>query len=669
MTKRFPAALLFALAVAGAPAATQTQTQAPARDTRATTAPPTGTAELSVFVSADEPQGQPLRRVSVTIQAGELDVPHIGVTGDDGRVVFRDLAAGNYLLTAFRPGYVRTFYGSALPGRGPGVAVTVLDGQRVSGIRIRMLRGGVITGVVRGASGRPAPYQQVQAIMVRSGAGEKRAINLEGSLGMVSTDDRGVYRIFGLAPGDYLVSVPSSGLFTQDMRQMTAAELQWADKVAAAAGPALSPSPAVGPAPAGGSTVAYSPVYYPGTTVAADAAVITLGPNEERAGVDFGLQLVPTAQVKGRVVDLDGRPQGGLSVSLKPTRPDGLDLFASLLNDTSRTNPDGTFTLQGVKPGSYTLSARATPRTGADAAAPPDPAAAARQAVAAMMGGGAGLTHWAAEDVAVQGRDITDVTLTLRPGMTVTGKIVYEATTKTPPTDLSRTSLSLISAPAGTALTDLASSILGGGGSTPAKIAPDGTFTIAGVAPGRYRLNTPFGMIPLPMMNAMTGGWTLKSVMAGGRDIADAPVDIKAGADVSGVVVTFTDQPTELSGTVFDAAGRVTPNFPIVVFSTDRGYWTLGSRRVQTARPASDGKFKVTGLPAGDYFVCAVTAVDRTEVYDPAFLDQLVPVSFKISLADGEKKAQDLRLGGGQGTDAVSIYLPIDLLIYSRGRQ
>jgi hypothetical protein len=98
---------------------------------------------------------------------------------------------------------------------------------------------------------------------------------------------------------------------------------------------------------------------------------------------------------------------------------------------------------------------------------------------------------------------------------------------------------------------------------------------------------------------------------------------------------------------VFDGAGRVTPNFPIIVFSTDRSYWTLGSRRVQQARPASDGKFKVTGLPAGEYFVCAVTAVERTEVYDPAFLEQLVGVSFKITIADGEKKTQDLKLGGG----------------------
>jgi hypothetical protein len=135
--------------------------------------------------------------------------------------------------------------------------------------------------------------------------------------------------------------------------------------------------------------------------------------------------------------------------------------------------------------------------------------------------------------------------------------------------------------------------------------------------------------------------------MAGGKDIADAPIDMKAGNNVSGVVATFTDHPAELSGTVYDGANRVTPNFPIVVFATDKAYWTLGSRRVQTARPASDGKFKVAGLPSGEYYVCAVTAVDRTEVYDPAFLEQLVAVSFKITVADGEKKTQDLRLGGG----------------------
>ena len=62
-----------------------------------------------------------------------------------------------------------------------------------------------------------------------------------------------------------------------------------------------------------------------------------------------------------------------------------------------------------------------------------------------------------------------------------------------------------------------------------------------------------------PLLGMMNGGWTLNSVIASGRDIADAPIEIRAGVDVSGVVVTFTDHPSELSGTVLDAAGRATP--------------------------------------------------------------------------------------------------------------
>jgi hypothetical protein len=84
-----------------------------------------------------------------------------------------------------------------------------------------------------------------------------------------------------------------------------------------------------------------------------------------------------------------------------------------------------------------------------------------------------------------------------------------------------------------------------------------------------------------------------------------------------------------------------------MVFSTERAYWTPGSRRVQQARPASDGRYRLAGLPAGEYFVCALTDLDRSQLYDPAFLESLVSGSFKITLADGEKKTQDLKLASG----------------------
>jgi len=139
----------------------------------------------------------------------------------------------------------------------------------------------------------------------------------------------------------------------------------------------------------------------------------------------------------------------------------------------------------------------------------------------------------------------------------------------------------------------------------------------------------------------------LKSIALNGRDIADLPLEIKPGENITGLVVTLTDRPTEISGTILDQAGRATSTFPIVVFSTDRTYWVAGSRRVQQGRPSSDGKYLIAGLPAGEYYVCAVTDLESTSLADPSFLEQLISGSFKITLGEGEKKTQDLKLAGG----------------------
>jgi hypothetical protein len=142
--------------------------------------------------------------------------------------------------------------------------------------------------------------------------------------------------------------------------------------------------------------------------------------------------------------------------------------------------------------------------------------------------------------------------------------------------------------------------------------------------------------------------WTLKSVRVGtGPDIADTPIEIEAGRDLSGLVVTLTDRPTVLSGTVFNRDGRPTSAFPIVIFSTNPAHWFPGLRRVQQVRAANDGTYRLAGLPAGDYYVGAVTTLDLEDLLDPAFLQQIVPIAFKLTLVEGETRQQDLKLGGG----------------------
>jgi hypothetical protein len=71
--------------------------------------------------------------------------------------------------------------------------------------------------------------------------------------------------------------------------------------------------------------------------------------------------------------------------------------------------------------------------------------------------------------------------------------------------------------------------------------------------------------------------------------------------------------------------------------------WT-GSRRLRPpVRPASDGRYRIAPLPAGVY-VAALTDLDPEDLYDPAFLEQVAASSLTVTLAEGEKRVQDLRL-------------------------
>jgi hypothetical protein len=171
----------------------------------------------------------------------------------------------------------------------------------------------------------------------------------------------------------------------------------------------------------------------------------------------------------------------------------------------------------------------------------------------------------------------------------------------------------------------------------PGTVAPDGTFTIEGIVPGAYRVGA----------NIAVAGWTPKSAMLGGKDAFDVPIEIRAGADVSGLVVTMANKLGEIAGKLVDGKGDPAPRFYVQVFPTDASMWLPGARRVKNVRASSDGSFSIPALPAGEYYLCALTEYDPSTASDPSFLAPLVASSVKVTLADGEKKVQILKLAGG----------------------
>jgi len=226
----------------------------------------------------------------------------------------------------------------------------------------------------------------------------------------------------------------------------------------------------------------------------------------------------------------------------------------------------------------------------------------------------------------VDGRSVSNVLIALQPGVPVSGRIAFEGAGQ-PPADLTRMRVNLqpVTAP-GTA-GELSTSAAG-------RVEADGRFTITSVVPGRYRLTA----------SVPAEGWFLGSSAIDGQDSLDFPVEIKGA--VSSAVVTFVDRRAEITGVVTDDKSQPVSDYTLVVFPADARYRTPQSRRIQSTRPATDGRYTFRNLPAGEYRIAPVLDPEPGSWLDPAFLQELENSSIRFSIGDGEKKEQNLRVPG-----------------------
>jgi hypothetical protein len=581
---------------------------ATSQQNRDTTRPQVGTASLSGVVMTDGPNSEPVRRALVTLVVnGDTGRQRQTSTDDRGRFSFAALPAGNAQVIASKPSYVTTYYGARSPGSTQGVPVALTNGQ-ASAINVRLARGGVIAGTVSDESGRPMPGVGVRVQLITTSSSGQRSFRSATAGALVpTTDDRGAFRIYGLPAGTFVVSAQPRLLVPGEVGRTTAAEVQWAERtIAGTPGSAAVPTDS---APPRGPSAAYANVYFPSAVTLADAGVITLAAGQERGGINLRMQFVTTARLQGTVTLPDGRPAAGVPVSVllkdeaNPDAERARALFEAGLT-AARPAPsatDGTFSLSGIEPGDYYVLAR----TGG----PGLPGA----RIADRM--------WAMTELRVDGTNIDGVALRLAPAVSLAGRVVF-AGSGTPPAGRG---LSAAVRPV---------DVRGISGQLPTRpLSTDLAFQIDGIVPAVY------------IFAATIPGWTMTSAILNGRDVADTPFDIPAGATTSGLIVTFTDRPAEVSGVLYDAAGRPTSDLSIVLFAADPAMWFNGSRRTRPiVRPASDGRFTFSGLVSGGYLLAALTDVSPNDLNDPAFLREVAAAAIKITVADGERKTQDLRI-------------------------
>lgn len=533
-----------------------------------------GTAVIRGAV-VDGTTGAPLRRAAVSLVIEDLDRESsrtASVVSDaNGLFEFTGVPAGRVQVTAARAGYFS--FDNVWNGEPEEIDWQVVaEGQRIQGVRVALYRGGVVSGRVTDEFGEPAVGVEVEVL--RRDPGDNGGSVRSWSMPFTPiTDDTGAFRLWGLAPGDYLVGARPNRF---------AAETAGTDD---------------------SQREGYAATYFPGTASLSGARPVRVAAGRETGGVGFGLVAVPLARLTGSVLlppDVLGR---AVNVGVALVAPQRLDGYVTR---GARPRDDGTFELNRLAPGTYQITARYFGQSGAE--------------------------YYGTTAVEVTGADVDGVIVPMRAGTIVRGRVLTESGEPVGVPVM----VSLASADHGPtpsparSYSDGSFRIEGVFGQQRVR-ASEGQLIPGAEAPG-INVRRLLDVTPAPRARAT---WWLKSVVLNGRDVTDEPIDVEGAAGPVVLDITMTNRAGSVRGTVAWNRTRQPRKPVVVVFVDDESRWIRPSRYVGTSEVGDDGRFDVRGLPAGPrYLAVAVEGASRAAVVRPELLEGLRPLATPLRVDD-----------------------------------
>jgi hypothetical protein len=343
-----------------------------------------------------------------------------------------------------------------------------------------------------------------------------------------------------------------------------------------------------------------------------DARRVTVGVGQDAADINFALMPGRTANISGMATDSLGRPLASRPVTLLQEMAGPMGGVMTM-GGNAMTAADGSFTIKNVNPGTYKVRTQVL----IDSRTPP-------------------VQETATLPVTVDGTDITGVSLTTSSGWSMSGRVVTDnGTVPDAPRDRFRIAARVV---------DIDSSPIpgagppppppGGGPSIPdsGRVREDWTFTVTG-AYGASRFVT-----------SLPDGWSLKAIMHDGRDVSDAPLEMRSGEEMTGVQVLVTDRVTTIKGQLADDNGAVVVDGTVIAFVDDASRWREESRWIRAVRPDQQGRYEIKGLPPGDYLIVALNFVEDGTWNDPEYLESIRRYAQKMQLVEGATASPALKM-------------------------
>jgi hypothetical protein len=490
--------------------------------------------------------GQPLAGALVSIRAyGEAGLGRSLTTDAEGSFRVSGLEALTYMVFASFPAYV-------LAPRDPDS--TQAPYYRVGdSVRIQLIKGGVITGSVTTAAGEPVIAVRVQASMIRDANG--KPLRYGASFRQQVTDDRGIYRIYGLSPGAYVVSAGGAGSYMGDNSSPYETD---------------------------------TPTFAPSST-RDTATEVSVQPGGEASNIDIRYRGEPGHIVSGNAID-----------PVAQTTPSGFTIFMTPIasgrsqwTNTSYQQPGSSgFSFYGVADGDYDLMAQTYFPTGEVAISDP-------------------------RRVKVSGSNITGVELTVKPLGSITGHLVLEDS-KAPECKGKRKPLfgeTLITPWHNEKNTTKDQPQFPWSYGSPVLPDKQGDFTLRNLAPGQYRFHTrPFAKYWYLQSILLRPSVAASAKTATANRSVDAArnwTTVNSGARVSGLFITLAEGAASVKGQIRLAEGQKMPPKLFIYLIPAEPEKADDILRYFASLVETDGNFALNNLPPGRYWALAKAAAEN----------------------------------------------------------